>query len=458
MEQGQDVYYDAHVKTHQRHLLIQWLESAKSEKIRKLKDEIVIPEKRYVAPEISIEAPISIEPTEEEKKQFLEKFSGVYTPVTLPNEVNLSDATEEIHRDAAESFSSIYIGSMVQLPVQMNWDNWSANFLQSFHSRFDKLNLATLLPKNISASYGTVESKANLEARKFSNVFHHIEVPNAISLAKSVEENATAIDQISITETLPRTISAPTPIHLTESIQKNKQTIEQVIAGVVLSKDVTIPLAGSTIPTIAINKEKFTAVSVAVSVPSQVQIPGQTVEDKEAIAKKFEGVWKPTTLPQTISLTESTEENKRKAMERISEIVACPDIALPENTAAAIEIQCHLSEDKFVSVCQNIAVPETSSLPDSFGNELETLKKRMEGACISITVPEKLELPDLSKNKKTQAELVQASKVTVSVPKAVTIPGGITKINCQPISIPKVTPEDISDILSVAKSEAGKRG
>jgi len=34
-----EINYDAHVKTHQRHILIQWLEAAKSEKIKKLQEE-----------------------------------------------------------------------------------------------------------------------------------------------------------------------------------------------------------------------------------------------------------------------------------------------------------------------------------------------------------------------------------------------------------------------------------
>ena len=39
MEEMYATYYDAHVKAHERHILLQWLEDAKSEKIKKLKEE-----------------------------------------------------------------------------------------------------------------------------------------------------------------------------------------------------------------------------------------------------------------------------------------------------------------------------------------------------------------------------------------------------------------------------------
>ena len=35
MEEMYATYYDAHIKAHERHILLQWLEDAKSEKIKK---------------------------------------------------------------------------------------------------------------------------------------------------------------------------------------------------------------------------------------------------------------------------------------------------------------------------------------------------------------------------------------------------------------------------------------
>lgn len=39
MENKELNYYDAHIKTHQRYILLSWLESAKYEKIRRLKEK-----------------------------------------------------------------------------------------------------------------------------------------------------------------------------------------------------------------------------------------------------------------------------------------------------------------------------------------------------------------------------------------------------------------------------------
>ena len=43
MKEKYEEKYDAHILTHQRHMLISWLESAKSEKIKAVKKQVVIP-------------------------------------------------------------------------------------------------------------------------------------------------------------------------------------------------------------------------------------------------------------------------------------------------------------------------------------------------------------------------------------------------------------------------------
>ena len=45
MKEKYEEKYDAHILTHQRHMLISWLESAKSEKIKAVKKQVVIPTK-----------------------------------------------------------------------------------------------------------------------------------------------------------------------------------------------------------------------------------------------------------------------------------------------------------------------------------------------------------------------------------------------------------------------------
>ena len=51
MDDMEITYYDAHVKAHERHILLQWLEDAKTEKIKKLKEEkIATPIQKVVVP------------------------------------------------------------------------------------------------------------------------------------------------------------------------------------------------------------------------------------------------------------------------------------------------------------------------------------------------------------------------------------------------------------------------
>lgn len=51
MDDMEITYYDAHIKAHERHILLQWLEDAKTEKIKKLKEEkIAVPTQKVVVP------------------------------------------------------------------------------------------------------------------------------------------------------------------------------------------------------------------------------------------------------------------------------------------------------------------------------------------------------------------------------------------------------------------------
>lgn len=55
MENIELVNHDAHVKTHQRHILISWLDSAKNERIRKLIDEKTdLPKKKLKLPDVVV--------------------------------------------------------------------------------------------------------------------------------------------------------------------------------------------------------------------------------------------------------------------------------------------------------------------------------------------------------------------------------------------------------------------
>ena len=114
MSSHNDVYYDAHIKTHQRHLLITWLESAKSEKIRAMKDSIVIPTKRYVVPTAAPVTPISVEITEEEKQNLRKKFEGINPSVSI-SESEIVNVLPTMDKNAlSERFASIFHASLIR--------------------------------------------------------------------------------------------------------------------------------------------------------------------------------------------------------------------------------------------------------------------------------------------------------------------------------------------------------
>ena len=90
-----EVYYDEHIKSHQRHILISWLESAKSERIKAVKEKVKIHAVKVNVPDAPVEMIEIPEQTEEDKKAINKLFDGILTGVDLPEAVYIAEQTDE---------------------------------------------------------------------------------------------------------------------------------------------------------------------------------------------------------------------------------------------------------------------------------------------------------------------------------------------------------------------------
>ena len=113
-----EVYYDEHIKSHQRHILVSWLESARSERIRAVKDKVKVHSVKVPVPHDVIEPIYLPEHGEDEKEALRRRFEGIATGVELPEAVALPEQTEDEKAALRRRFEGISTG--VELPEAVN--------------------------------------------------------------------------------------------------------------------------------------------------------------------------------------------------------------------------------------------------------------------------------------------------------------------------------------------------
>ena len=84
-----EVYYDEHIKSHQRHILVSWLESARSERIRAVKDKVKVHSVKVPVPHDVIEPIYLPGHGEDEKAALRRRFEDITTGAELPEAVNV---------------------------------------------------------------------------------------------------------------------------------------------------------------------------------------------------------------------------------------------------------------------------------------------------------------------------------------------------------------------------------
>ena len=113
MDEMIEMNYDAHVKAHQRHVLITWLESAKSEKIKAVKDSVKIRSIKVIAltPDINMIAQPII--SDELQQTINHRFDGIPTDVDVPSAVVVAEQTEQETQAIKQRFDGIRTNAAV---------------------------------------------------------------------------------------------------------------------------------------------------------------------------------------------------------------------------------------------------------------------------------------------------------------------------------------------------------
>ena len=117
-----EVYYDEHIKSHQRHILVSWLESARSERIRAVKDKVKVHSVKVPVPHDVIEPIYLPEHGEDEKEALRRRFEGIATGVEVPEAVAVPAQSEDEKEALRRRFEGITTGvevpEAVALPEQ----------------------------------------------------------------------------------------------------------------------------------------------------------------------------------------------------------------------------------------------------------------------------------------------------------------------------------------------------
>lgn len=155
MENNNPVYYDAHVKTHQRHILISWLESAKSEKIKKLQEEkLSILQRRIAVPRVSVP---------EDKLNYTAEFSDEVFDIYSVSEVVL-------HENDKLTFNpDIYIEDISSSLIHDD-DIEMSEAVSDFGITIDKTFLSEVLPEKIAFPQKLGSVKFVFESDKFPDI------------------------------------------------------------------------------------------------------------------------------------------------------------------------------------------------------------------------------------------------------------------------------------------------
>ena len=132
MEELFETYYDAHIKTHQRHVLITWLESAKSEKIRELSSMAVPLDKRY---DIPTDIPQkTVIPSFADKSAISKLFENISVGIDMPDTISLKEYENLEQAELEELFSKFIINA--QAPQIVTIDDQTEENKKAIQDRF----------------------------------------------------------------------------------------------------------------------------------------------------------------------------------------------------------------------------------------------------------------------------------------------------------------------------------
>lgn len=437
MSSHNDVYYDAHIKTHQRHLLITWLESAKSEKIRAMKDSIVIPTKRYVVPTAAPVTPISVEITEEEKQNLRKKFEGINPSVSI-SESEIVNVLPTMDKNAlSERFASIFHASLIRpsddvslshisnsigalisenlssVAVATNKEQANTNKHNTFvyeidKKKFENVRVGVLALSPIPTSE-QIMTAISLDTTKFNDIHADTislsSTPTAKQLGSAVSIDSKVFEDVHTYVTIPPTIN------FEENAAEINKLVKSCVSGVTLSKNIA-PITKAVIPesVVSIKKENNASVLFAVQIPDVVAVPEQDAEDKKRLSEKFTDIYKVVTIPDKLSLQERIDKNRNAAQSCISQANILTSITIPTEAQNAVDTHCDIDDEKFASVTTTVEVPSMTVLPKLF----------IDGKKSIIGVPSLETLNDiLNRNTIVRPDFSDVGQISVSLPRII---------------------------------------
>ena len=150
MDEMIEMNYDEHVKAHQRHVLISWLESAKSEKIKAVKDSVKIRSIKVIAPTLGINMIAQPIISDDLLQTINHRFDGIPTDVEVPSAVVVAEQTEEETQAIRQRFDGIPTG--VEVPSAVVVAEQTEEEAQAIKQRFDGIRTNVAVPEKITVA------------------------------------------------------------------------------------------------------------------------------------------------------------------------------------------------------------------------------------------------------------------------------------------------------------------
>ena len=182
MDEMIEMNYDEHVKAHQRHVLISWLESAKSEKIKAVKDSVKIRSIKVIAPTLDINMIAQPIISDELLQTINHRFDGIPTDVEVPSAVVVAEQTEEEAQAIKRRFNGIPTG--VEVPSAVVVAEQTEE-VQAIKQRFNGIPTGVEVPSAVVVAEQT-EEEAQAIKQRFDGIRTNAAVPEKITVAPDV--------------------------------------------------------------------------------------------------------------------------------------------------------------------------------------------------------------------------------------------------------------------------------
>ncbi|MEE0266067.1 MAG: hypothetical protein UD936_10625 [Acutalibacteraceae bacterium] len=423
------VNYDAHIKTHQRHILISWLESAKNEKISKLKEEkTVLPENPVSIPDVveaeeklccdlkinkhifDVATKNDIAVIDDKVDLFVQIDKGKFKNINIER-IEINDSKIDFRVDIeSEEFCNVNNGS-VKLPDEIGV------FKVDVKKNYNNI----LTQNNIVAGNKKTDLNIEIDRKGFEDIKLERIEPEDDNYEFVIKIDKSRFEEIKFDEI--KVVDGNSDVYL----KIEKPDLE--FNGKIVSPDKTV------IPEIKVESEKFSSIK-----QDKIIIPDKISEFALAIDNNANVISnKKVKLPQQVA------DLKIDIQSKVFDGISVSESAVEPN---AYDFNLDIKEP-------DCDIPDEVELPQGISNYKGTINQPeidINFNKINI-IPDKVEL-GLGDSVDNVAGL-QMSKI--KAPKSVTIPIlQLQNINRQETQVCRVDVPDNSDILQILKNEQSK--